>query len=210
MLWFFKLQLNSKNAETRRRAVEQIGAARDPRSVGCLVETMRDSDGEVRRLAVTALGKLDSAERVEPLLVALDDPDPQVQQAAIIALKRVEDDRVIAALVPLIRHPDAGVRSRAAHALETLGWTPAKRDDEIWALVARGKFARAAEFGSVALPALESILDSGYWDLQVAVVEALGLIQDARIEIPLLKALKSGDSAVCIVAIDGLSRIFLK
>ena len=142
MLWLIQRQLKSKNTASRRKAVERLCDAPQPRALGALREALNDEDAEVRRLAATALGKLEVEERIEPLLTAVRDRDADVQKAAILALKRTSDERVPAALVPLLRHANAGVRGCAAQVLEFVGWRPAKREDEMWFLVAKGKCSR--------------------------------------------------------------------
>lgn len=207
MLWVIQRQLRSKKAEVRRRAVEQLYQAPQPRAFATLRKALGDADPEVRRLAASALGKLDDERVVEPLLGALRDRHAEVQRAAIAALKRVPGDRVQLALAPLLRNPDAGVRGQAAQALEFLGWHPPKREDEIWLLVAKGQCARAAAFGAAALPALELALNSSPYSLAVAVVQALGEVRDPRVIRLLLTALKASDPAVCVAAVDTLAKI---
>jgi len=101
MLWLIQRQLKSKNTASRRKALEGLCEAPQPRALGALSQALNDEDAEVRRLAATALGKLEIEERIEPLLTAARDRDADVQKAAIIGLKRTSDERVSAALVPL-------------------------------------------------------------------------------------------------------------
>src|ERR1017187_9534209 len=96
MLWLIQRQLKSKNIASRRKAVERLCDAPQPRVLGALSEALNDEDAEVRRLAATALGKLEVEERIEPLLTAVHDRDADVQKAAIMALKRTPDERVSA------------------------------------------------------------------------------------------------------------------
>ena len=207
MLWLIQRQLKSKNAVSRRKAVERLCDAPQPRALGALCGALGDEDAEVRLLAATALGKLEDEDRVEPLITALHDRDADVQKAAIQSLKRTSDERVPAALVPLLRHANAGVRGCAAQVLEFLGWRPAKREDEMWFLVAKGQCARVASFGAAALLPLEMVLNAGPYSLCVAAVKALGEMDDQRVVRLLLKALKSDDAAVCAAAVDALARV---
>ena len=207
MLWLTQRQLKSKNAASRRKAVEQLGADPHPRSLRALASALGDEDAEVRRLAATALGKLEDDRSVEPLLGALRDREPEVLKAIILAFKRAADSRIVPALTPLLRHADAGVRGQAAQRLEHLGWRPAGQEDEIWLFVAKGQFNRVGAFGAAAVPALEAVIDSGPYSLSLGAVEALGEIGDQRALRPLLRALKADDAGVCVAALDALCRM---
>ena len=207
MLWLIRRQLKSKNPASRREAAARLGSHSGSQALAAVREALADDDAEVRRLAATALGTIDDISRIELLLLALHDRNAEVQRAAILALRKARDERITAALVPLLRHGDAGVRGSAAQALDTLGWQPANRDDEIWFLVDRGQCSRAASFGVDALAPLEAALSSGTYSLCISAVRALGEIDDRRVVRPLLKALKSEDTAICGAAIDALARI---
>ena len=112
-----------------------------------------------------------------------------------------------AALLPLLRHPNAGVRGCAAQVLEFIGWRPAKPEEEMWFLVAKGQCSRVAAFGAAALLPLEMVLNAGPYSLCVAAVQALGEIEDQRAIRLLVKALKSNDATVCVAAVDSLARV---
>jgi len=207
MLWLIQRRLKSKKTAARRKAVERLCGAPHPRALRTLRAALGDEDAEVRRLAATALGKLEDAACIEPLLAALRDGDAEVQKAAILSLKRASDERVTAALVPMLHHGNAGVRGCAARVLEFSGWHPATREDEMWFLIAKGKFSQVAAFGTVALAPLEMVLNSGPYSLSVAAVHALAEIDDQRVVRTLLKALNSNDAAVCASAVDALARV---
>ena len=207
MLWLTKLRLRLGNAAIRRNAVKELCETPNRRAVRALSVALRDGDTEVRRFAVTALGKLEDERRIEPLVAALNDPAIEVQKAAILSLKRTSNKRVIPALVPLLRHTDAGVRGCVAQVLDYLSWNPTNREDEIWLLVAKGKFSHAASFGVPAITALEMVLHSGPYSLCVAAAHALGEIGDQRVVRPLLAALRSSDTAICVAAVDTLAKV---
>src|SRR5947209_18587622 len=156
MLWLIQHQLRSNDVGIRRQAAEQLCQTPQRRAFRLFRKLLQDQDSEVRSLAVTALGKIIDARRLEPVLEALRDPDPGVVKAATLALKKYPEDRVRTALAPLLRHADAGVRGHAAQVLEAVGWQPPNRDDEIWYLVAKGRFSQAVAFGAAALSALEA------------------------------------------------------
>jgi HEAT repeat protein len=206
MLWLIRRQLRSKNTAFRRKAAEQLCGSPNANALGALSEALKDEDADVRRLAATALSKIEDEARIEPLLVAIRDHDADVQVAAITGLRKILDGRIPPALVPLLRHPHAGVRACAAQVLESAGWHPATREDEIWLLVAKGECSRAASFGKAALIPLETVVNSGSYSLCVSAVRALGEIADQRAVRPLLRALTSSDGAVCAAAVTALAQ----
>ena len=207
MLWLTQRRLKSKNTATRRKAAEVLCNAPSPAPAGILREALEDEDAEVRRLAATALGKIEDNSRIEPLLFALHDRDADVQKTAIAGLRKATDERMAPALVPLLRNANAGVRASAAHVLESVGWRPASREDEIWLSVAKGQCSRAASFGMAALVPLETVIHSGPYSLCVSAVRALGEIEDQRVLRPLLKALQSNDASVCVAAINAMAQV---
>ena len=207
MLWLKFRQLSSSDPAVRRKAMQQLCESPTPRALEALTSALQDEDEEVRHLAVQALAKLEDDRRIEPLLLALKDRAPEVLKAAISGLRKQNDERVTAALVPLIFNVDAGVRGHAAQVLDSMGWKPANRDEEIWHDVARNQLPRAAGYGIAALPALETVLNGGPYTLRVAAIEAIGAIDDKRILRPLFAALKSTDPAVCGAAVEVLCNI---
>ena len=207
MLWLIQRQLNSKNVASRRKAMERLCLAPQPRDLDTLGQALKNKDAEVRRLAAAALGKLEVKGRIKPLLGALLDRDPSVQMAAILALKRSTDERVPPALVPLLHDANAGVRGCAAQVLAFLGWRPANREDEMWLLAAKGKWSQVALFGAPALLPLEMALKSGPYSLCVAAAKALGDMEDPRAVRLLIEAVKSNDPAVCAAAVDALAKV---
>ena len=207
MLWLTQRRLKSSNVASRRKAVERLCNVPSLRALGVLSGALEDEDAEVRRLAATALGKLEDDERLGPLLGALRDRDADVLKAAILGFKRTSDERVPAALLPLLRHANAGVRACAAQMLEHLGWRPAKREDEMWFLVAKGQCTRAASFGAAALVPLEMVLNSGPYSLCVSAVKGLAELNDQHVVRPLRKALKSEDATVAAAAVDALAKV---
>lgn len=207
MLWPILHQLKSRDAATRRRAVEQLCRKPNPRAVRILGAMLDDPDGEVRHLTVVALGKLEDERRFDLLLAALKDRDSEVLQAAAAALKKGPFELSVPALEPLLRHSDPGVRGQVAQTLDSLGWRPDAREQEIWYRVAKGQFFQAAGFGVAAVPALETALLSGSSSIGAGVVEALGHIADRSVLRSLLQALKSADPAICIAAVSALTRL---
>jgi len=204
MLWVVQRQLTSKNAVVRRKAVARFVAEPNPRAFDSLLPRIADEDPEVRRLAVAALGKLPEPEVAEALLPGLLDPEPEVVQATLVALKKREPDQLIPKVIPLLRHPESVVRTHAAQFLDQAKWHPENRSDESWFLVAVHQFGRAAELGATAFPALELALASVPPRFGIAVVKALGKINDPRTLALLKKTLGADDPGVCIAAVESI------
>ncbi len=208
MLWVTARQLKSRNPAARRRAAETLGRDGGRRVIRLLSAALEDEDAEVRRLAAAGLGKQGSPECLQPLLKALSDRESAVVQTAVVALKPFSDSRQVhLALANLLRHEDAGARGQAAQVLEHLGWRPDGPEEEVWFLMAKGLFSRAAALGAVAVPALETALFSHASSVAAAAADALAQISDPRVPALFASALKEGDPAVCVAAVDALQRL---
>ena len=158
MLWQTLHQLKSKDPAVRRKAVASLHQSPNERAARVLAAVLDDPDVEVRRLAALALGKLEDDRRFESLVKALRDREPVVVQAAAAGLKKAPAEQVIHLLERLLSHADAAVRGQAAQTLDTHGWRPADREQEIWYRVAKAQLFQAAGFGAAAVPALELAL----------------------------------------------------
>ena len=160
MLWWTIQQLKSKSLPTRLQAAQKLADEPDAQAIDALAEALADAAPEVRRAVAQALGQAGDARAFEPLARALRDADAETRQAAADALKALGDPRAVAVLTAALQDDDASVRWHVVHALETLGWQPA--DDKAAALqaVARGEFAKAAEFGPAAIEPLVAALHS--------------------------------------------------
>ncbi|MEY4386820.1 MAG: hypothetical protein RLY20_2103 [Verrucomicrobiota bacterium] len=206
MLWLTLRQLRSKQAPARRRAAEELARSPDARALEALTEALSDEDDEFRRLVVLAIGRLEDERRTDPLLTALHDRNPEVLKTAMTELRRTPDAFVTEALTPLLRHNDAGVRGYAATLLQARGWKPEEKSEELHYQIARGQLAKAAAHGSAAIQHLETVIQTGAYNQQIAAVEALGNIDDKRVIKPLLAALRSNDPSVCAAAIIALGK----
>ena len=78
MLWWTLQMLKSKSADTRRQAVEKLGAMAESRLAGTLAAALKDPDAAVRVAGVKALGVLRDPVVLRPLAGALADADPVV------------------------------------------------------------------------------------------------------------------------------------
>jgi HEAT repeat protein len=204
MLWLVLKQLRSKDPQKRRLAAERLAAEPDARALEGLSKASQDKEGAVRIAALGAIGVLETEAKFDIILRALNDPEAEVRQAAVSQLKDTARERVQSALADALRDSDAGVRGRAARLLESSPWHANSDEDEMWLAIARGKFARAATFGSIAIKPLESVFQGGPYHSQVTAIEALGSIPDERVFRLLARALKSPDHTVCMAAVFAL------
>jgi HEAT repeat protein len=204
MLWMVLRQLKSGDAQKRRLAAERLAAEPDSRALTALSAAAKDKEPAVRIAALGAVAALEHDDKLDILLRGLSDSEAEVRQAAVSKLKDTASERVQSALAEALRDSDAGVRGRAARLLESSPWHPANEEDEVWLAIARGKLSQAAAFGSVAIKPLESVFQSGQYNMQVTAIEALGAIPDERVLKLLVRALKSQDHTVCLAAIFAL------
>ena len=116
--------LKSRSAETRRQAVEKLGAMEEARLAGTLAAMLKDPDASVRVAAAAALPGLRDSIVLRPLAGALTDPDPVVRETAAASLGRMDDIRSLEPLLAVLKDPHAGVRKQAVRSLEQLGWQP--------------------------------------------------------------------------------------
>jgi HEAT repeat protein len=192
--------LKNPDAEARRKAVEALGAKRDPRLIGTLADALRDENSAVRSAAAQALsnirepqvvepmiralsmekdGKISSAifklgtVAVEPLLHALESAPADIEKKVRLLLKRIQDPLSLEALIGSLEDDDRAIRIRAT-----------------WELKSRVRDQKTPEMVSALLTALK---DSEP-EVRKNAAEALGEIKDPRAVEPLLEALKDPSS----------------
>jgi HEAT repeat protein len=146
MIWWSLLQLKSESPDTRRRAVEKLGADGGVRARAALAAALADPSSAVRWQAAKALESLkweptNNAQRawlavarsdlaraashgpdaVEPLTLVLRTGAYHERHAAVQALSWIADERVQPALQVALKDKDDQVRCAAAAALRNLG-----------------------------------------------------------------------------------------
>jgi HEAT repeat protein len=80
--------LASPNYRVRWKAVQELGAARDPRAFEPLLGALKDRLPTIRIAALSALGRLRDRRAIAPAIALLDDPDSKVRSSAAAALKK--------------------------------------------------------------------------------------------------------------------------
>jgi len=114
----FKLAMEDKEAEVRRRCIETLTAFNPTEDViSALAAAAADPVKAVRKDAVSSLGNLgsDSKQALQPLMKALRDPDCEIRLSAVHAIDEIGacDKRIIEALRGAFSDPHALVRREA-------------------------------------------------------------------------------------------------
>jgi len=181
--------LHDPDKDLRKRAVEVLGLAADPKSpnldktINTLVSATKDSDPTVRASAIDALGATKDPRAFQPVIDEVKDSDWNVRFEVVDALSRLHDERVIAPLLDAAGDSDKSVRSSAHDNLETIvsgSDTVAKADD----------FAAR--------------LNDPNPDIEMTAAECLGLLRDARAVPVLMKLVTSDNPEVKLNAVKGL------
>jgi HEAT repeat protein len=119
--------------------------ANDPRSVGALLELMRDTDEDVRDWAfgLGVQGDFDSEEIRDALCQRLTDSDRDVREEALVGLAKRKDERVLPSLIGELSQSE--ISYRVKEAAEALLGQNEPRDNltpSDYALVLRNRFAQ--------------------------------------------------------------------
>jgi HEAT repeat protein len=205
MRWWTLQQLKSKNAITRRQAVEKLAAEGGPDTVEPLLVALSDPDNEVRHMAAIVLGQTKDERALPRLVQALADSHSIVRAAAAEGLKLLGNADAVSALAQCLLDANGTVRWRVAQALESLGWQPQNSQQQAMFWVAQGELDRAAELGDVAVDALVLVLHENIGYQRQAAVHALRKTHDKRIVRTLIPVLKDEDHQVRAAVIEALS-----
>jgi HEAT repeat protein len=181
--------LHDPDKDLRKRAVEVLGLAADPKSpnldrtIGILISATKDGDPTVRAAAVDALGATKDPRVFQPVIDELKDSDWNVRFEVVDALSQIRDERVIAPLLNAAGDSDKSVRSSAHDNLESIASQ-------------QGTFARPDDFAAR--------LNDPNPDIEMTAAECLGLMRDARAVPVLMKLITSSDPEVKLNAVKGL------
>jgi HEAT repeat protein len=206
MLWWTYQQLRIGNAKGRLTVVQKLAHSDSPESVGPLVFALQDRAAAVREAAALGLGKFMNRTAVSPLMERLRDPAPEVRAAAAEALGRTGDPVAVNAMVGLLLDPAVTVRGAASLALEKLGWHPGDDSQRVLQILAMGRTGAAAALGAEAVEPLIEIMRTGSANKQFEAVKALGQIEDPRVKMAMVEALRKDNPAIRIAALGTLER----
>jgi len=181
--------LRDPDKDIRKRAVEVLGLAADPKSpnldktINTLVSATKDSDPTVRAAAIDALGATKNPQVLQPVLGNLKDSDWNVRFEVVDALSQIHDERVISPLLDAAGDSDKSVRGSAHDNLEGIA-------------SAEKPFAKADDFAAR--------LNDPNPDIEMTAAECLGLMRDSRAVPVLMKLIASTDPEVKLNAVKGL------
>jgi HEAT repeat protein len=161
MQWWNSQRLKSKNARTRRAAVEKLAERPSAEVLHLLAAALEDSDVEIRRVAVRGLGRSAEANAIHPLFAALHDQAGEVREAAIVALREMGYTDAIPVLLEMLQDQYPAARLQAAKTLERFGWKPQNGAERALRDAALGQFINAAQAGLPVLEMLAKALASG-------------------------------------------------
>jgi HEAT repeat protein len=204
MLWWTLRQLNSRNEDTRRRAIDKLGESKGPHVVAALIGALKNREWNVRMGAAWGLWKQGNTQAVGPLVAALKDDDWRVRRTAATALGNFGDVRAAGPLVEATGDENSGVRERAASALAKIN-DPRMVQPLVAALgdadldVRMAVVQALAGFGVAAkgaTPGLVAMLDDNDRSLREAAEAALASI-GAHQELAAFRARKEAAAEFC-------------
>lgn len=177
-------------------AALELGKTHDSRSVGPLIEALKDSDPTVQASAATALGQLGDPTAVQPLIAALRDPHPQIRANAAWSLGKIKDLRAVQPLIDTLSDEQLMVITNVATALGEVGDSrsvPAlirllKEEQQIPAVE-----DALARIGSPAVEPLQAIARSQGTRESCSAATVLGRMKDAKVLDPLIGDLGNAD-----------------
>ena len=74
MEWWTHTKFRSRNAETRRQALEQLAAKGSPQSLRLLLTAVSDTDRDVRIEAIQVVGRSREEQALPPLVLTVGMP----------------------------------------------------------------------------------------------------------------------------------------
>lgn len=112
MLWWQIIQTKIGGVETRKKAIEQIGASGEANAVETIGKiALDDGSTEVQAVAAQVLGKMGDPAAMNTLIMMLKYGKPDVQQAAAEAMKQIGDTSCIEPLVQVLNEMNPELRA---------------------------------------------------------------------------------------------------
>jgi HEAT repeat protein len=153
-------KLKHLDKQVRIQTANKLSTLKDSKAVQPLIEALRDEQWEVRREAACALGEIGDKKAVEPLIELLQGNLLSVRRAAY-GLGELGDKQTEESLIKALEDQQYRVRERA---IETLG--------------------------KIGVEATNLILDNEIGEVRRGAINALMIIRDERVILPLIEALK--------------------
>jgi HEAT repeat protein len=204
------------NAKIRARIIKLVVSAREPRTMGSLVQAtgpfahlLTDPEPSIRADCAWGLGRLGQASAVPSLLRAASDPDPLVRAAVATALGTLDAGAAVPILLIGMRDSDKRVREAAEERMTGLGKAGIESlrmhidettGDLYWWVLQL--LARARDEG--AIPRLAAVLRNSPLDRRKLAVEALTDFRTGAAVAALCEALADESSEIRAAAASGL------
>lgn len=107
--------LSRREAETRRKAVLELGESRDVRASGLISPLLSDDSETVRKAVATASGELGDRKSSELAVGLLLDRDPDVLREALTTVRRLKEPNAVRPLLVLgLDNPLLGIQASEA------------------------------------------------------------------------------------------------
>lgn len=181
MRWLIRQRLKSKDAETRRQAIELLSQKAEAKDVQLFAQALQDGNAAVRSAATSAV-----------ILLSKTCPAPCIE-----------------ALLPWLNNPDFLLRLNAATALDLLGWRPSTSEERVLNAIALGNFNSIGPLEEAAVGILLPLLKTGSESTRFAVAQTFEQLQlqDPRIVQPLIDLLKDPNLPVRVTAMQALGNL---
>lgn len=199
--------LADPNPRVRESAIKIAGYFAYPSVFSTFVELCNDADERVKCAALEHIVFFDDPRVPEILSEAIHSPEPKVRAAAARALANSDDPFAVSQLIEALNDSDAWVRYFSTRSLAR--HQSAEIIPAVAALLERERFnhiriAALDVLGQTAnvttLPVLAHYAEHADPDVVTAAVEALGKVPDDGAVAPIVKALRSPNSSVRVVA----------
>ena len=188
----------------RFAAIDALGEIKDPRAAEPMLATLRNDIKVGLMATVNAIANI-GTQAIDPIIVALNDQNPNIRLAAVLVLGKMQDPRAVRPLIPMLKDQNTRVRLTAAESLDTLRWTPSKKDERLYWLFASQHWTELAKMGTDAVKLLVIALkDQDHtlrWGASQALTEMGSKVGSPRSEpvkeaIHLLVELKASDALI--------------
>jgi len=116
-----RVMVNSKDAQARAGAIQDMGDLGDVRSLDFMIQALRDESPLVRTAAAEAIGRTGDYRALPHLSACLTDSNALVRTSAVRAIGSLGTDEAIDELIMVLNDDDPEVRMAAVEVLGTVG-----------------------------------------------------------------------------------------
>jgi len=211
----------------REAAAVALGKTKDADAIAAIIEAFSDDSRYVRSAVVRALGESDDPRALPVLIAALEDTDQDVHSAAVRILSGRKDPHVFPALSKMLKSRYLDLRAMAAESMGITG-DPRAVSVLLQALERNNRYLRFVPATYRTMDKVRNTRDlyevmddvdrfsrfsefnEAYKKVRVAIVRALGKINDPRAASGLAKALKDSSDEVRSAAAEAIKELKTK